>query len=493
MTMLFFDLPQRRFMFSFIRQPWLRHPTDRSVVILLLLCLFLLLGCRIADVGGHSSLVKLVHIAVFTSLCWVAFQRPVWGIIIVVAALPAERLLPHISFATSMYPLLGGASFFGYVLHHAVRKREKPVVTWSHLFAVLFLIWISISHPKIAFLATSRSWFMTFFQLVAFSLLVTQLIRTDRERTTLLSAFTATATVSALFAIPQVQYGLDSATSLRAIGLAGSPNSSGAYYTIGIIYLFYTSLTARRASVRLASIAGAVVLYVGLASTLSRTAFIALVLGVIVLSLTSPQDARGRKLQFIATLVFASMVSVPVAFWQIASGIFTSIFTGTDSIGFRYMQWESALQMWRDHLFAGVGIGQFKYNVFFYGVEFIPFYGTGYVAHNLMLALLAETGIIGTLLFTLMVFSAFLSLSQTLKENNPAQKHFRAMWLTVSLIALFRGITSDTHFEKLLWLVVGLHGSAIRLVVFDTALARVRSYGRDVRKRILQPAYTQLP
>ncbi|MBX2992608.1 MAG: O-antigen ligase family protein [Bacteroidetes bacterium] len=480
-------------MAELLREAWPARAGNKAIAYWVASALVTLLFAKLAADSGHQSVALLLRIVSFSTVGWIAFQRPQWGIVILAGTLPVEMLLPPVKFATSMYPVMGGATLAGYVVHHLLIRKEHPAFTWPHLFAVLFLLWISVSNPAAAFTRGGYLWFMTFLQLTIFLWLTTQLIRTERERLLILSAFTGSAVLSALWALPQVQFGIDSATSLRAGGLTGGPNITGAVYGIGVVFLFHLATISDKLIVRLGAIVFSVVLFAGLASTVSRTALIALILGLLFLFFTDFQRMKKQKLQFVILFVLVSLICIPSGFWQIASGILTSILTGTDSIGFRYMQWEAALSMWKDNPWAGVGIGQFRYAVVFYGEQFVPFYGLGYGAHNIVLALMTETGLVGTMLFMMMITASFASLFRFFREESPTRRHFAAMWLTVSLMALFRGVTADTHFEKMLWLFVGFHGNPVKLGLLASFATKVRKLVSPARRSLLSPVHTEIP
>ena len=480
-------------MIEMLRRAWPAKAGDKSIAAAVAGSLAALVGAKVLADFGYFLPALILRAAAFSFVGWIAFQCPRWGIVILAGTLPVERLLPPVTFATSMYPLMGGITLAGYVVHHLIIGRERPRFTWPHLFALLFLVWISVTNPRAAFLQGRYTWFLTFLQLMIFAWLATQLIRTEKERILLLTAFTGSAVLSALWALPQVQFGFDSASSIRAGGLTGGPNITGAIYAIGVVYLFHTATVSHKLPIRLGALGGSGVLFAGLASTVSRTAFIALILGLIFLLAIDFQRLKKQQLQIVGLFILVSIICIPSGFWQIASGIPASIASGTDSVGFRYMQWQAALAMWKDHPWAGVGIGQFRYSVAFYGQEFVPFYGLWYGAHNILLALMTETGLIGTMLFMMMIVTSFRSLVRFFKKESPVRREFAAMWLTVSLMALFRGITADTHFEKMLWLFVGFHGNPVRLPFLASLRARFSHISQPANRPSLKTVPTEIP
>ena len=289
--------------------------------------------------------------------------------------------------------------------------------------------------------------------------LTTQLVRKNNEQRILLTAFIATSLISALFAIPQVQYGFDSATSLRAVGLAGGPNGAARLNILAILSLSFLAMTSSRALTRYILLAGVVLLFAGVAATVSRTGLLLLFLAVALLLLSPGIQLKRIKIEFLVVMLLSAIVIVPNEYWRIASGIFTSILTGADSIGFRYMQWEAGAQMWHDHFWSGVGVGQFKTQVPFYGVQFLPFTGIGYVSHSLILGLLTETGIIGTMLSFVMICSTVVTLLASLRKRKSKDATLRSyFWFGILFLVTLGGSTGDMQDSKFLWFVLGISG-----------------------------------
>ena len=135
-------------MFSFLGQLWPAKASNKSIGSVAAICFLGLLFAKFVLHPISPSLCPPLYAVIFLTLGWIAFQRPLWGIVTIVALLPVERLLPSVSFATSVYPVLGVFTLAGYVVHDLLIRRAKPVITWTHLFGFCFLLWISLVTRK---------------------------------------------------------------------------------------------------------------------------------------------------------------------------------------------------------------------------------------------------------------------------------------------------------------------------------------------------------
>lgn len=432
-------------------------PANSTATILggvLVLCLFgLIVAKYLGDTG--PTFRTLLYVLIFAILLSISFVRPLWGVLILVSLLPVERLLPDVSFATSMYPLLGASTLLGYFVQLIRRKHVPPQIQPAHVAVLLFVLWIAASNPHAAFVSTTRIWFFTVAQIAIFMFLVSQLVKSVEDFRLVTAGFVCTAILSAAFAIPQVHFGPDSASSLRAIGLGGGPNGAARIYVVAILFASYYFLTSKNFLPRVLLLTGVAVLLHGLAATVSRTGILLFLLALGLASFAPARKNYGSwSLPVVATLL-GSLALIPVEYWQIVSGIAASVVEGTDSIGFRYMQWDAAFQMFRDNMIAGVGIGQFSTEVHYYGMYHVPFYGIGYVAHSLPMSLLSEIGIVGALLFaTILFFSFSRLLAIAFRGTKPSSTlaYFVAATLGISILG---GTTSDMQFDKLLWFFFG--------------------------------------
>lgn len=418
--------------------------------------------------GGmmRPEVVYAIDVLAFAPLLLLLMLRPVWGIIIIGALFPVAGILPPVAFTTSAYPLLGAATLLGYLRRMIIERFPVPHVTGPHFLALLLVVWIVVSHPQAATSLGNRVWVWTYLQLLVLMFLTTQLLVRSSDHHALMLMFAIGAVVSAYVALHQVHYGLTSATSLRGRGLAEGVNDAGRYFVLGIVFLAYLRHVYKKQWMQTAALAGIVLLLAGLAATVSRTSVLLLLIALVLLTIERTPLLRERIVEFGIALAAAALLLIPPEYWRIVSGILTSIFHGHDSVGFRYMQWDAGLAMWADHPLRGVGIGQFENYSVYYGTNFIPFYGLRWSAHNTYVTLLAETGIVGLVLFLAVVLGALRGLWKGwIGETNAAPVSLRYTWATVLIVMLIGGITGDDHIHKLTWMIAGIGAAGFRPVI----------------------------
>jgi O-antigen ligase len=112
--------------------------------------------------------------------------------------------------------------------------------------------------------------------------------------------------------------------------------------------------------------------------------------------------------------------------------------------------------MFLDNILFGVGIGRYSEVLPYYGWDLIPLRFLNSTAHNMYIALLSETGIVGFGLFLSMItftFHGFVTAKKHLEGKDSTLVNF---WMIVFIVMLIGGITKTDQADKLLWLVIGL-------------------------------------
>lgn len=115
--------------------------------------------------------------------------------------------------------------------------------------------------------------------------------------------------------------------------------------------------------------------------------------------------------------------------------------------------------MWLDHMVQGVGIGMYPTQLALYGQGLVPYayLFKGLVAHNMYVQILAETGLIGFILFVLLLM---ISLANIWRARNASgvgnTDPLPNVWCIVFLVMLFGGMTKSDHIDKLIWLTMGV-------------------------------------
>lgn len=179
----------------------------------------------------------------------------------------------------------------------------------------------------------------------------------------------------------------------------------------------------------------------------SRTSLLALALMMIILPMIYKQNnKRSLYMGFISIII----IIVIYFFIQVNSDIF-SIFTlsgvAGDTLSDRFIILNIvATKIIPNNLFFGVGLGQD--NV----VSVVSNYlSRPHQAHNIILAILAETGVIGFLLYGGFFTSSLKVFIKNLKENE-----LMLVPLSMTIVALLNGIGEDMFHKRFFWIAFGI-------------------------------------
>ncbi len=114
--------------------------------------------------------------------------------------------------------------------------------------------------------------------------------------------------------------------------------------------------------------------------------------------------------------------------------------------GGRKMFWDFCITMFKDRPIIGYGLNTFN-EVFYKSTNYI-FNGVAWnmYAHNIYYELLGETGIIGIILFLIIILKNFIESIKLFKKNNLDNSWKAALWISIGLQALFiiYGLSGNT-------------------------------------------------
>jgi len=406
--------------------------------------------------GSKRILMNIIQVAIGLIIAFLILREPYLGVVFIAASLPIIDLLPRISIATSVVPLIGGMTIIGFLIN-----KRKETTTRSgglinvHFLGLLFIAWIYLSNPEAAWLGRDRNWIFTYFQLWVSLWLVGELLDTPNKHHVLMWVFSFVAIISAAVAIQSGSIGEDINTSTRAIGLAQGANTAARYFVIALVFLNYLRSTVSKPLHRFLTISGMAITFLGTIYTVSRTGIV--LLAVVMMLIILLRSGSRYRIQLFGLMIIAIFVIWfgydPVI--EIFKKMAPAIAQGTDTIGLRYKLWQAGWQMWLDHPIRGVGIGMYPAELIKYAYGIIPQYYLTLTAHSTYIQLLAETGIIGLGLFLLMLFSALGNILRAGNTNDASLTSLRNVWLIVFIVFMIGGITKTDQADKLLWVGIG--------------------------------------
>lgn len=198
----------------------------------------------------------------------------------------------------------------------------------------------------------------------------------------------------------------------NAIGTFGSENALGAFLAIGVICGLYLLKISHQRTKIIAILMALAIIITTLILTLSRGAWIACMIGILFFYLPK---IIGKSNKIILPFIILLLLGSSVGFYMI----------NKDSSEGRIYIWRVSHEMIKDHPFLGIGYGNYGYQYINYQAKFFEDEDNVIYqdkasslkdAHSEMVHSLAETGIIGFLLF-IGIFMLFFYYSFSLLKT----------------------------------------------------------------------------
>lgn len=373
-------------------------------------------------------------------------------------------LLPKISFFSSIIPLVGILTIFSYLINNRYRNSIRWNLEAVEILGLIFIFWIIISNPASSIMGTTRSWAITFIQLWLLLWMARQFIRTKADHQAMMIILTLGIVISAVTAIQQI--GSLSALGMenRAEGLSGGANTAARYFLYGIIILFYLQGENRKKSfLWLVQIISIILLTVALFFTESRSGLVLFLVFVFFQVMHMVSKKQNSIILIILVLGITLLLVEQTNIETLQFGnVVSSVVKGSDTVGYRYRLWDAGIKMALDHPFIGVGIGKFG--------DYLPYYWPigktilANTAHNTYIEVLAETGIIGFVIFILLLFVSILKYLKIIKKSNMANAEMFRTWLLLLVILLIGSLTKADLIDKFLWFLLGLDFSTMKAI-----------------------------
>lgn len=217
---------------------------------------------------------------------------------------------------------------------------------------------------------------------------------------------------------------------VRATTLFPNPDSNG-LFSLMIIVIVIIYLNERRSK---KSILCFCVITINFLLSLSRASWASFLIIFIVLLLFYKGNRLKRFLQFAIVIIFSLVFLLLVNKLNMFLDIFYSIFnttTDTSNLG-RLIIWNQNLQMFKNHILIGGGIG--NYNDIYMSFFNLNEANVKYSAHNAYLLVLVEQGLVGVISFVLFLIMPIKEVfSKSIKKIIGLNKQFI---LAVSLISI---------------------------------------------------------
>ncbi|MBV1759123.1 MAG: O-antigen ligase family protein [Dethiosulfatibacter sp.] len=285
------------------------------------------------------------------------------------------------------------------IVNQTFRKKSRLIVFTTLIFLCYLLLSLFFNDVR----SDGLLIFITYTSILLFTALVTVTINDDKNAMILIHMITATVLTVSMYGLYQVYAGapvdpswLDESLSgnvIRIYSVFGNPNVFGEFLTLTLPIVFAGFNLIRNKKVKVAY--GSIFLLgmLNVLLTFSRGSMLAIFIVMVMIVIF-----KDRK--YLPVLVLMLLVSPLILPSSIIERVLTIFQGGDTSTSYRVSIYMASYDMLREHVFTGVGLGNFKvlYNAYAYSAA------KSFHAHNTVLMVFIELGLMGLLAWLFMMF-----------------------------------------------------------------------------------------
>lgn len=421
-------------------------------------------------VAGPSSAVAIAGAFIALSCAVLVLRRPEYGVVVMLLALPldiAGRIISE-PVAVTVYHisllLMLVAWMWAWLRQPAENRPRVSVLDIGIATLVGAAVWSlpGSLNPSVTLVSITRLVFLWLFFLS-----VVTFVRTERDALRVVATVVFTAAGSAMLALAQgripnfpigtthLDYTLGEVAQVRPSAFFEDPNLLGTFLSVAVIAALAKAIHARRWVDAITWLVASAICAVGLVVTLSRTAFVGVALGLVVLVLTAPKRRRAWLAGAGLSIAVIAVVLAPGAIISRAESIFD--IQHDSSIRTRYLMLGSTVEMIRDDWVYGTGLGA-------YDRAYPQYRKPGALTsitkpHQLPLAMWAEMGIMG-LLAELLIVSGVVVVIR--RRRHRGWNVYEALGVAGLLAVLVQSLFQYYLYFEYLWLFLALTVAATR-------------------------------
>lgn len=239
-------------------------------------------------------------------------------------------------------------------------------------------------------------------------------------------------------------------------GIYADPNRFAASLFLPIIYSFILVLTTDKIKTKIFFSFSIAVLIIGLVSSYSRSAFLSLGLTLLIITIYLKKVPQLSILSLIGLVIILSVQPLRSSFLLYGERILELLGGAIDtSSNIRLMLGSAAIGMFMDSNMIGVGFGAFSEN-------FISYFSTqesvGVVEpHNVFYTIFAELGLIGFLIFILILVKIFADGVQVINNVDLKTKPLAITLLaSFSCYIIFYQFYGGALYDAFIYLIIGI-------------------------------------
>lgn len=448
-------------------------PTILTILFFASALFYVVLAFNTSVYQSNSMLELVLSFIMLTSIGLIIFHKPIWGLSVIVIFLPLKSIWPdlanqvfsEIPLITSFIVIIGSLTVASAVVHIVDKKIPKPRITWQHLFAFLFVIWLGFSHfGSITEYVEGRIWFWTYIQLLGLMIVSTALITSVNSAKIFGYSIIVGTLISVIGGIVFGGFEIsDQATfKIRLAGLQGNPNEFAIMCIMSLICLNYFIPTVKNILVKILMFSTIPFMFFGLAFSISRTGLIAAILvATIMLAFKFRVKVSNLLIKStpIALFVIGFVILVSALPSQFRDLWFGSILyevqnrTGTTEV--RFEIWKISIDAFKENPIIGIGTGRFK--SYAENKWTLSEVYQKRAVHNTYLGIMTEMGIVGLCLFAIFNVSILYGLISYSRNRGLeiGNENIAYMFFLVLVVWAIFGIFGNGEYGKILWLTNG--------------------------------------
>ncbi|OYU96741.1 MAG: hypothetical protein CFE21_00185 [Bacteroidetes bacterium B1(2017)] len=412
---------------------------------------------------------QIIFFLLFGFIIIKTLEDPSWGVVGLIAFILCEKTAQEfIPFGNGMLVLLNIVTGISFIVGHLFARENKINVPDSIIKSlVVYILFIGVTSFSTFFFDSTRSWATTYFQSLIMVFLISNSVK-NFDQLYKMMLWMLIFGFAATFA-----YFTKMGKTIFEQEIEGS-NTYGRLFLILIIFSYsFFKGGIQNKFVRTISIFLILYFLFALFLTGSRTSFL------LVLFLVFYFGIKDYKLNI--GFVLALIGFVVGLYFLLPQEFVDSIFLSFDDTTYqgragdteynsisknvRFLLWDASFEMLDDtNWLIGIGVGNYKHLMPVY----LPFL-VNQVSHphNSYISVLVESGIIGLVIFVYFNFLTLKSLFSFRLIKNIRNSRILEAWFLSFIVFLIGGLTKHDHYDKLLFLFMGIASCVKYLKVED--------------------------
>ena len=379
-----------------------------------------------------------------------------WGVVGIFGFIFAEKLAgDYIPFGDSFTLLLTLATGGSYLFWDVGVRGEKMKLSSKKIqVLLLYIVYLAISSIDTFFTDSTRNWSLTYIQSFLMVVLIANTVKSFSDvRKTMIGIVIFGFFCTLTFLLENWRYVFQSE-------IDGGANTYGRLFLIIIIfaYSFIKDWKFLRIN-NLIQLSVIFITFLGLLTTGSRTSFILLVF-LVGYYLLKVDRIHLSQILLGLSFVFVAYFLIPISVIEnILVSFDDSHYEGNSRLSSisqnaRFFLWQAGFEMLNDHNWIfGIGVGNYKHLI----LDYLPIIRSQIShPHNTYLSVLIESGILGLLIFSWLVYLTYTTFRAYRLIIHEQHKRIVESWFLAFVIFLIGGLTKHDHYDKLLFLFIGI-------------------------------------